>query len=145
MSKRLARLLRETKSDLSVQTELAQFDVSIKLREELNRRSINQAQLAQKLGVSEAAVSKLLKGGQNHTISKLVEVANTLDLELKIEFVKREQPAQGVRIAQVLNFQIERSFALSRGNNVPPLRYEGFGVKKVSANEGAYELEPAAA
>jgi len=91
MSKRLTKLLRDAQTDLDFRAKRKQFQVSLAIRQRLHDRKITQAALAQKLGVSEAAVSKLLRGTENHTIAKLVEVSDALGLDVNIVFDEKRR------------------------------------------------------
>lgn len=106
MSKRLTAILRDAEKDIHFHIDEKQFEVSLALRERLLDLEISQAQFARKLGVSEPAVSKLLRGTENHTIAKLVEVADALGMEVRIQFV--EKPAERARRKPVFRSSMKR-------------------------------------
>jgi len=51
------------------------------IRRCIREKGISQSQLAERLGVSQAYISKLLKYNQNLTIRSLAELAEALDME----------------------------------------------------------------
>lgn len=53
----------------------------------------NQTDLSMCLGISKAAVSKLLTGDRNFTVDKIVEIADTLGYLTKISFYKNSPVA----------------------------------------------------
>ncbi|MBN2834138.1 MAG: nucleotidyltransferase domain-containing protein [Candidatus Delongbacteria bacterium] len=57
---------------------------------EMKVKGIKQIDIANKLGTSKAAVSKMLKNTPNITIKKMVELAEVVGLELKLKTVKKK-------------------------------------------------------
>lgn len=51
----------------------------------MQEKNINRAELAKRLGVSKAFVTKLLNGNPNLTIKSMVSIAKTLGCELNID------------------------------------------------------------
>jgi transcriptional regulator with XRE-family HTH domain len=57
---------------------------------EMEIKGIKQVDLAKKLNVSPAAVSKLLKKTPNITLKKMVELAEAVDLDIEIVPVRKD-------------------------------------------------------
>ncbi|MCR4442713.1 MAG: helix-turn-helix transcriptional regulator [Peptococcaceae bacterium] len=53
--------------------------------------NMSQKQLAEKLGVTQAMVSKLESGDYNYTIEQLWKVATKLNFDLAIKFAEKEE------------------------------------------------------
>lgn len=54
---------------------------------------LTQMQLAKKTGIDQADISRLETGNANPTISLLQRLAEGMDMQLKIEFVPKQQVA----------------------------------------------------
>ena len=78
------------KTDLSFRLECIILDLTEQICIAMKKRNINRSNLAQLLGVSPAAVSKILNGTSNFTLRTLVSLAAALGLELKIGFKDKE-------------------------------------------------------
>ena len=70
------------------------FELAIEIGEEIVTRmdevGINQAELAQRMGVSRARVSQVLAGSDNLTLRTLVSVANALDSRISLRMECRD-------------------------------------------------------
>jgi transcriptional regulator with XRE-family HTH domain len=62
----------------------------------LNEKGLSKANLAELLGCSRAAITKMLNGTPNMTIKKLLSISEALGNELNISF-----PPQGFKISRV--------------------------------------------
>jgi transcriptional regulator with XRE-family HTH domain len=79
--------LDKYKDDPDYKTEVLQLDVTEQIIKHLDAKEISRTQLANKLNCSPAYISKLLNGGENLTIRKLVEIAQTLECSIDIAFI----------------------------------------------------------
>lgn len=52
-------------------------------------KGLNRSQLAKKLGLSRASVTRFLKKEPNITIKSLVKICNALDLEIQLKFIDK--------------------------------------------------------
>lgn len=55
------------------------------------KNNLTQKELAQKLNMSQAMISKLESGEYNPTIKMLYEISKALDLKFKVEFREKEK------------------------------------------------------
>lgn len=81
--------LRERLDSLSGTAEDQLEDVLYDLTESIGVRmeelGINRSQLAERLGVSRAMVTKMLRGNTNFTVRSLVELSRTLKCRISIQ------------------------------------------------------------
>jgi transcriptional regulator with XRE-family HTH domain len=102
----------------------------IAVMEELN---ISRAELARRLKISKAAVSKFLNNGSNITLQRAVAIADALGCDLDFSFKKRSavSATQTVKLSEVSPFKISRCFY----NNISvscPDDYDPKGTENVS-------------
>jgi DNA-binding XRE family transcriptional regulator len=78
--------------------ELKEIDIKIKQRialrqmKELREKyGYSQNTLSVKSGIPRSTISKIETGKRNVSIAKLVQIANALDRDLEIRFVKRKK------------------------------------------------------
>lgn len=64
------------------QTELAIIDLNEKIIARMTEKKVSRAELANRLGVSKALVTKLLNGNPNMTIKTVVSLGLALDCQL---------------------------------------------------------------
>lgn len=77
----------------ALQPEYAIISMLIEARIE---RGLTQKKLASKCGIKQSNISRLEKGKVNPTIKFLQKIANALDLDLFVEFRKREYSAESI-------------------------------------------------
>jgi transcriptional regulator with XRE-family HTH domain len=78
------------KDDGEFQFEGLKLAISERICELLEQRTMNRKQLAEKLGCSNAYITKLLRGDENLTLKKLFEVTRVLDCKLEIGMQENE-------------------------------------------------------
>ena len=78
----------ELGSSIEYKSELAKLQFAIEVNAGLKREGINQAELADRLGVSRAMISKLLRGDANVTIETMVRLAEVLHGEVFLKIVR---------------------------------------------------------
>lgn len=66
-----------------------ELDVTENILEIMERQKISRSELAGKLGVSKAAVSKLLNNGSNMTLRTLLKITDALDCDVGIKMSLR--------------------------------------------------------
>jgi len=81
--------VNELRDDPEYETELLLFDINELIASRLDELGMRKADLAERLGVSKAFVTKLLRGNQNVTMRTLVNVANALGTRIDIEFLPK--------------------------------------------------------
>jgi transcriptional regulator with XRE-family HTH domain len=84
-------------------TERAILDYTSDLWLSLRQKRLSQRQLAEKVGKSEAYVSKIFGGEQNMTIGTMVELAHAVDKRLQIKLVDAEIAADKVTTGVQVN------------------------------------------
>jgi len=73
------------KDDVEFQTEKVILDFTEQVVLFMEKQEMSRADLAKRLGVSKAFVTKLLNGNPNLTIKTMVNIAKTLCCELSID------------------------------------------------------------
>jgi transcriptional regulator with XRE-family HTH domain len=71
--------------------EMLQNEIFRQVADYIDRKQINQTQLAQELGVSKGYVSQVLKGEFNYTLKKLIELSLAVGKAPLIEFRSLEE------------------------------------------------------
>ena len=62
-----------------------------RVNEYLERNNMSRKDFAEKLGVTKGYVSQIMNGDFDHRLSKLVEIADAIDVELEISFKDKEE------------------------------------------------------
>lgn len=78
----LERYIEQNQYTVDYQTELSIIDFNEKIIARMEELKINRAELAKRLGVSKAFVTKLLNGNPNMTIKTMISIANALGCQL---------------------------------------------------------------
>lgn len=78
----LENYVEQKQYTVDFQTELATIDFNEKIIAKMDELKINRAELAKRLGVSKAFVTKLLNGNPNMTIRTMISIALALDCQL---------------------------------------------------------------
>jgi transcriptional regulator with XRE-family HTH domain len=86
--------LNEFESDLEFRTEEVIIDFTEKVAAAMQERGMSRVELAQRLGVSKALVTKLLNGNPNLTIRTMVSLAAALKCELLVDFDPVRNPPE---------------------------------------------------
>lgn len=81
----LLSALTETMSTQDLQLSVIQSDLATALIRRRSALGMTQTQFAEFLGVKQSQVSKWEKGEINFTLSKLVQIAGSLDLNLTVK------------------------------------------------------------
>lgn len=77
-------LLKDEETKKSYDELGPEFTVIKKLIEHRTKQGLTQADLAQRMGTKQSAISRFESGSYNPTIDFLYKVANALDTKLKI-------------------------------------------------------------
>jgi len=81
--------LNEFESDLEFRTEEVIIAFTEKVVAAMRERDMSRVELAQRLGVSKAFVTKLLNGNPNLTIRTMVSLAAALECDLLVDIQPR--------------------------------------------------------
>ena len=79
----------EYKNDVEYLTEAAILDVTEKIVEKMKEQDLSRTELANRLGVSKAFITKVLGGYPNLTIRSMVSLANALGCNLSFEIIPK--------------------------------------------------------
>ncbi len=78
----LESYIEQNQYNIDYQTELSVIDLNEKIIAKMEELKINRVELANRLGVSKAFVTKLLNGNPNMTIKTIISIALALDCQL---------------------------------------------------------------
>jgi transcriptional regulator with XRE-family HTH domain len=78
-------LVDKYKDDSEFRAEGVILDITEKIVAKMEEKNISRAELARRLGVSKAFITKLLNGNTNLTLKTMVSVAAALGCELNID------------------------------------------------------------
>lgn len=81
-----AERLKSYANDPEFQFDLVTIEVGELIVDRLEALDLSQKQLAERLGVTPARVSQILKGNDNLTLKSLVAVATALGMRLNVGF-----------------------------------------------------------
>ena len=81
----LENYIEQNQYTVDYQTELSIVGLNEKIVSKMGELKINRAELAKRLGVSKAFVTKLLNGSPNMTIKTMISIALALDCQLYVD------------------------------------------------------------
>jgi transcriptional regulator with XRE-family HTH domain len=84
-----ARELNELRHDPEFELEMLLLDVNERILARMNDLGWRKVDLANRLGVSRAFVTKLLNGNDNIKLGTLIRIANALGSKVEIEMLPR--------------------------------------------------------
>lgn len=76
---------------LEFKKEYLEFVIIDDIAEQMQRQNISRAELARRMGVSRAAITKLFRYGSNLTIGRIVEFAEVLGCEVDLRMKPKKQ------------------------------------------------------
>lgn len=76
--------------------EAAKNDFALSVYKKMRSLKLNQKELAQRLGTSNARVSKILRGDTNMTIESMVSVARSLNCQLHLHLAPSDKAVEWV-------------------------------------------------
>lgn len=98
------------KDDVDFLTEKAILGFTEQVVSYMEKNNINRAELAKRLNVSKAFVTKLLNGNPNLTIKTMVSLAKTLDCDLRLELrAEHEVETKQKRTSRPLRLKAHRN------------------------------------
>lgn len=83
--------LKSLEDDLEFRLETLIIDLTERACKKMKQKKISRTKLAKLLGVSPAAVTKILNGNSNFTLKTLLSLSDALELDLHIDFVERKK------------------------------------------------------
>ena len=93
------QLHEKFKGDAAYQAECLYNDITAGILDYMEEHDISRAELARRMGVSEAHVSKIFGQTQNFTLQTLAKMAAALDIEVAIVTRQGDVPTSRVRSA----------------------------------------------
>jgi len=89
-SSRYKEALEQSHSRIEYWREVATNEFAVELGERMSRCGINRAELARRLGTSQAYITKVLGGNVNFTIETMVKLALALEGALHLHISDKE-------------------------------------------------------
>jgi transcriptional regulator with XRE-family HTH domain len=95
------RELERARDSFDYKLEGLELEVTERILQVMEEKGISRSELAERLGVSKAAVSKLFNNGSNMTLKRLLTIAEALGQELRVNLgpVGRRIDGKGVQYA----------------------------------------------
>lgn len=84
--------IESLKGHLEFRLEMLTLDLTAKICGRMEQKHINRTQLADRLQVSPAFVTKILNGTSNFTLRTMMSLADALECELSISLTPKEYP-----------------------------------------------------
>ncbi len=85
----LVNMLEKAGNSMEYKLETLENEITEKILEIMKRKNISRAELAEKLDVSRAAVTKLFRHGSNITIKRLLVIAEALESTVEVRICSR--------------------------------------------------------
>lgn len=85
-------MIEESRDTMEFRLEALEIKVTERILEIMEEKNVSRSELAEKLSVSRAAITKLFRDGSNMTLKRLLGIACALDSEIDIviEPLKKE-------------------------------------------------------
>ena len=86
-------LLRRTEQSLAYWVAGAEIEFTEELSRAMEENGVSRAELARRIGSSQAYITKVLRGNVNFTMATMVKLVRALDMELKVRLAPRDAGA----------------------------------------------------
>jgi transcriptional regulator with XRE-family HTH domain len=107
---RFKRLEEQFKNDPEYIAERLILDLTEQIAKRLQEGSLTRSELAKRLKVSNAYITKLMRGEQNLTIRTIVQIANALGCTLDLSIIPQEPGVIGaITIKRPTNADFNRT------------------------------------
>jgi transcriptional regulator with XRE-family HTH domain len=93
-----AELYEETRDSFEYKLKSLELELTEKILAAMKARGMSRSDLAERLGTSKAAVSKLLNDGSNITVKRLLKISMALGCDLNIDLNPPSEKQSGCRI-----------------------------------------------
>ncbi len=87
-------LWESLENDESYLTEKNILEFTLQLNQLMEKRRVSKTELAQAIGVSQAYITKVLKGNANFTIATMTKLVNALQGQLSFHVTGKEEKNQ---------------------------------------------------
>ena len=91
LEERIRNFIKENENSFWFKLEELLYDLTETIYERMKQKGISQRELAKRLGVSDAYISKILKGNENISLKTLLKLALALGLNVEIKMQPIEQ------------------------------------------------------
>jgi len=129
MDQLLSQRITEVRSTAEYSLERLLLDINEQLCALMSKQGVSRSELADRLHVSRAWITKLLRGNQNLTFRSLVAVAHELGSRVEMRFVPRDP-------AYEEEWPVDTAFGANRKGTVSALK-EPFASQLREASERA--------
>lgn len=116
-------MLDGARDTLEFRLESLEIELTERILEIMDQKGVSRSELADKLNVSRAAVTKLFRDGSNMTLKRLIGIACALESEVEI----RIEP----RLVKKTVYSIDMDFASGIDSNI----YDFARIKQFKADE----------
>lgn len=114
---RISKELEEYQNDPAFELEVLLLEVNRQISSLMDDCGVRKSELAQRLGVSRAFVTKVLRGESNITLQTLVRIANALEAKFTVRIARRGGDTRWIeqypRSAKDSPSHLERRLALA--------------------------------
>lgn len=86
-----ADIWAEVENDDTFWTEKNILDFTTKLFHLMEHRNISKKELAERLGTSQAYITKIFRGNANFTMASMTKFVQSLDAKLEIQVIPKEE------------------------------------------------------
>ena len=83
-----AEIKKKIEANIAIFQAVRRADLAMQIRTKMIEKGLRSVDLAERLGVSEANVSRWLRGNQNLGIDTMHQLADALEVPLKITFIE---------------------------------------------------------
>ncbi len=87
-------LWEDVENDDAFWTEKNILDFTTKLYQFMQYRDVSKKELAERIGTSQAYITKVFRGDANFTIATMTKLARALDAKLDVQVVAKEERVQ---------------------------------------------------
>lgn len=86
-------LYEQVKDSFEFKLSRMELEITENILSIMKRRKMSRKDLAEKIGTSKAAISKLLNDGSNITLRRLLKISDAMDCQVKIDIIPVEHVA----------------------------------------------------
>jgi transcriptional regulator with XRE-family HTH domain len=104
--------IKDLEGDFDFRLESLIYRLTEKIAQKMDNNRLNRVQLAEKMGVSSAYVTKVMRGNPNFTLKTLLKLADALDQELVLSLKDKS------RHKNVVTFKPQRIYTDSAASFV---------------------------
>ncbi|MBS9782161.1 MAG: helix-turn-helix transcriptional regulator [Gammaproteobacteria bacterium] len=120
-------LLQNIRNSLGFWVETAKFDFASEILKEMKTQGISKKELAEKMEVSPAMVTRIISGTHNATIETLVKTAYSMDRKINFNLVDfDEKPKSSIwnHTEILINKDASNETIYNQGHSITPIRAE---------------------